>query len=478
MRDTRRYVWHGARFAAIAGVVSGTLMVGQGVTSGSSAPEPDGSHITRALDTRDAPDARHSPDAKSSPDATVDPGAEVGPDDMDDAEAPRDAGLAANLLSELGMSRTAGSWTAADGHAVVAVTDEDAAAEVSRAGARPKLVRHSMRQLHSAAETLRAAPRVTGTAWAVDAASNKVVVLADSTVSADDWSRLKGVAGRVGDEVGMRRTAGSFTTRTSGADPIFTPGGRCSAGFNVTNGQTSFILTAGHCGPTGTSWSEDTQGATNIGTTVASSFPDNDYSLVRYQNRTLDRSSVVNLGAGRGVRITASADPAVGQQVFRNGSTTGLRTGEVTALNATVNYPEGTVTGLIQTSVCAEPGDSGGPLFAQGLALGLTSGGSGDCAAGGVTFFQPVTEALRALGVNIPGAPAVPAAAPVPPSGNSLIPSTEDVAAAVDEIVGYLPRIGPGLLITFGGILGLLATRRLRPGATRRQYPGYSTTWS
>ena len=131
-----------------------------------------------------------------------------------------------------------------------------------------------MGQLHSAADTLRAVPRVAGTAWAVDAASNKVVVLADSTVSADDWSRLKGVAGQVGDEVRMRRTAGSFTTRTSGADPIFTPGGRCSAGFNVTNGQTSFILTAGHCGPTGTSWSEDTQGATNIGTTVASSFPD------------------------------------------------------------------------------------------------------------------------------------------------------------------------------------------------------------
>ncbi|WP_410088607.1 S1 family peptidase, partial [Streptomyces sp. t39] len=73
----------------------------------------------------------------------------------------------------------------------------------------------------------------------------------------------------------------------------------------------------------------------------------------------------------------------VGAQVFRSGSTTGLRTGRVTAVDATVNYPEGTVTGLIETTVCAEPGDSGGPLFSEGLALGVTSGGDGDCTGGG-----------------------------------------------------------------------------------------------
>ena len=56
---------------------------------------------------------------------------------------------------------------------------------------------------------------------------------------------------------------------------------------------------------------------------------------------------------------------------------------------------------MIRTNVCAEPGDSGGPLFSGSTAIGLTSGGSGDCTSGGTTFFQPVTAALSAYGVSV-----------------------------------------------------------------------------
>ncbi|CAM5294681.1 Streptogrisin D OS=Streptomyces griseomycini OX=66895 GN=FHS37_005480 PE=3 SV=1 [Streptomyces griseomycini] len=70
----------------------------------------------------------------------------------------------------------------------------------------------------------------------------------------------------------------------------------------------------------------------------------------------------MNLG-DRTVAIARAAEATVGQEVFRMGSTTGLADGQVLGLNATVNYPEGTVTGLIQTDVCAEPGDSGGSMF-------------------------------------------------------------------------------------------------------------------
>ncbi len=73
----------------------------------------------------------------------------------------------------------------------------------------------------------------------------------------------------------------------------------------------------------------------------------------------------------------------------------------VTALNATVNYSQGSVTGMIRTTVCAQPGDSGGPLYAGTTALGLTSGGSGNCTSGGTTFFQPVVEALNPYGVTV-----------------------------------------------------------------------------
>ncbi|URN14439.1 S1 family peptidase [Streptomyces radiopugnans] len=75
--------------------------------------------------------------------------------------------------------------------------------------------------------------------------------------------------------------------------------------------------------------------------------------------------------------------------------------GTVTGLNATVNYPQGRVHGLIRTNVCAQPGDSGGALFAGGVAIGLTSGGNGDCSSGGTTFFQPVTEVLDKFGLTV-----------------------------------------------------------------------------
>ena len=93
----------------------------------------------------------------------------------------------------------------------------------------------------------------------------------------------------------------------------------------------------------------------------------------------------------------------MGLSVIRDGSTTGIHTGTVTALNATVNYGSGDVVyQMIQTNVCAEGGDSGGPLYtSSGVAIGLTSGGSGNCTSGGTTFFQPVAEALSNYGVAV-----------------------------------------------------------------------------
>ena len=85
----------------------------------------------------------------------------------------------------------------------------------------------------------------------------------------------------------------------------------------------------------------------------------------------------------------------------RSGSTTGVRSGSVSALNSTVCYSQGCVYGMIRTNVCAEGGDSGGSLFASTKALGLTSGGSGNCSSGGTTYFQPVQEALNVYGVSV-----------------------------------------------------------------------------
>jgi hypothetical protein len=407
-------------------------------------------------------------------------------------------GTGASLVSELGTSRTAGTWLNSEGRTVVAVTDEKAAAQVKAAGAEPKMVGHSMNELKAATKTLRAAPRVAGTAWVMDYTTNQVVVQADSTVSASDWSSMTKVASGIGSYVRMERTQGTFTTRLNGAQPILSTGGRCSAGFNVTNGQTDFILTAGHCGPTGSTWFADNQGNQQLGKTVQSNFPGNDFSLVQYASGSAgDGADIVAIGNGNGVRITGVGDPAVGERVFRSGSTSGLHDGEVKGLDATVNYPEGTVTGLIETNVCAEPGDSGGPMFSEGIALGVTSGGSGDCTSGGTTFFQPVTKAMQALGVQLivskqaaaqqgaspsaaPSASATHSAiAPGSTSPGSSAPSTG--VASGETLLARLtnPRnIGPGMLVIGGSLIALVATRYFRAEKDRNEYRRYySATW-
>jgi hypothetical protein len=393
-------------------------------------------------------------------------------------------GMGTDLVSRLGTSRTAGSWVDASGRPVVAVTDEKAATEVKRAGAQAKMVRHSMSDLKSATSTLRSAPRVSGTSWALDYQSNEIVVRGDKTVSASDWSRLTEVADRIGGFVRMERTEGTFTTRINGAEPILSTAGRCSAGFNVTDGTTDYILTAGHCGPDGSIWFSDDRGRDQVGTSLKGSFPGDDYSLVKYDaGRAGKGAEVVAVGDGEGVRITGVADAEVGQKIFRSGSTSGLREGEVTALNATVNYPEGTVTGLIETNVCAEPGDSGGPMFADGVALGVTSGGSGDCTAGGTTFFQPVTKALTELGVKLIVAKQAGGAAPAPSASGAASPGSsapvtgEDVSSLVNRLTD--PRnVGPGLLVIAGSLLALVATRWIRAEQDRKAYRQYySATW-
>lgn len=253
-----------------------------------------------------------------------------------------------------------------------------------------------------ATETLRQKASISGTAWAVDPATNEVLVTADSTVTGARWDTLESTVKSMGSRVKLERTPGTFRLFAEGGDAIFAGNSRCSLGFNVVTGDNRpAILTAGHCTAAGRQFSLSAGGRA-AATVARSTFPGNgDFALLTYNNRNTNAPSEVDTGNGK-VQIRRAAEAQVGRQVQRMGSTTGLRSGRVTGLNATVNYPEGAVRGLIQTTVCAEGGDSGGPLFARnGDAIGITSGGSGDCRSGGVTFFQPVTKALAAVGARI-----------------------------------------------------------------------------
>jgi streptogrisin D len=307
--------------------------------------------------------------------------------------------LASTLLKDLGGDAAGTYYDAKDRSLVVNVLDDSAARTVEAAGAKARVVANSLADLTGARTTLKRNATVPGTSWVTDPTTNKVVVTADRTVSRAEWAELAEVVDGLGAKAELRRTQGEYRPFLAGGDAITGDGARCSLGFNVTKGGEPYFLTAGHCTEAISTWSDSS--GTVVGHNETSSFPGDDYGLVKY-TADVDHPSEVNLYDGTAQPITGAAEATVGMAVTRSGSTTQVHSGTVTGLDATVNYGNGDIVeGLIQTDVCAEPGDSGGSLFAGSSAVGLTSGGSGDCTSGGETFFQPVTEALSATGTQI-----------------------------------------------------------------------------
>jgi streptogrisin B len=302
------------------------------------------------------------------------------------------------VTASLGSGATAGSYYDAKADTfVVNITDASQSAAVRASGAVPKVVKYSTAKLNKAGNATKAAD-IAGTAWAVYPTSDKLVVTADASVTKAGLAKLKKATAAYGDAVVIKRSSGTFNKLIGGGAAIYGGAYRCSLGFNVVSGSTYYFLTAGHCGQVASTWYSNSGHTTTLGTNVSYSFPTNDYAEVQYTN-----SSIAKAGTAGNTDITSSGTAYVGEAVIRSGSTSGIHTGTVLATNATVNYGGGDIVyQTIDTNVCAESGDSGGPLYtSSGIALGLTSGGSGDCTSGGETFFQPVAEALSHYGVSV-----------------------------------------------------------------------------
>jgi hypothetical protein len=251
----------------------------------------------------------------------------------------------------------------------------------------------------AALAALERAASFAGTAWGVDTSTDQVVVTVDSTVKGARLARVQATVQALAGSARLEFAAGTFTTLAAiGGDAIYGSRYRCSLGFNVKSGSTYYFLTAGHCGKVETRWWTSANHSTLLGDTQSFTFPGKDYAIVKYASSY----AVDTAGSAGNVNIASAGNAVLNESVSRDGSTTGIHSGRVTALNVTVHYVSGgTVRGLVQTNVCAEPGDSGGPFYDGTKALGLTSGGSGDCTRGGTTFFQPVTAALSAYGVSV-----------------------------------------------------------------------------
>lgn len=295
----------------------------------------------------------------------------------------------------------AGAWMNREGtQMTVAVTTAAAAERVRATGAEPKVVARSSKALDTVKARLDSNARRTAAAvsgWFVDVSSNTVTIVARPGKDA--------AAAAAVNATGVARDAVKVVSSTAeprpladlrGGDPYIIGGtSRCSIGFSVQGG----FVTAGHCGDVGATTQGDAgNGLIAQGTVRASSFPVDDFGFVETNNQWTPTAVVATRAPANtgNVPVAGSEEAPVGAAICRTGSTTGTFCGRVTALNATVNYGGGDiVNGLTQTDVCAEPGDSGGSWISGNQAQGVTSGGSGNCTTGGVTFFQPINEILE-----------------------------------------------------------------------------------
>ncbi|KAI0405416.1 trypsin [Xylaria palmicola] len=304
----------------------------------------------------------------------------------------------------------AGAWIAEDGTTLnVGVTDQALAAEVTAAGATPAIVANSLSKLEEAklaldqqdisqAKTLVADSADSGiAAYYVDVAANKLVLeaLAGSTAHAEALAAQVGLAASEFEVRIVEAMPTTFATVRGGDAYLINRSARCSVGFSVTTG----FVSAGHCGTSGSS--ATTSAGASLGTFSGSVFPGSaDMSYIRTVTGTTLSGQINGYGSGN-LPVSGSTAAAVGASICRSGSTTGVHCGTVRALGATVTYSQGRVTGLTQTNVCAEPGDSGGSFYSGAQAQGVTSGGSGDCTSGGTTYFQPVNEILSTYGLTL-----------------------------------------------------------------------------
>jgi streptogrisin C len=314
------------------------------------------------------------------------------------AQQDRAEAQVATLRTDLGPI-FAGSWfDPIAGKAVVAVTDITFVPRLLDAGVEARVVTRTDAQLAAVADGLARRPVPAGVVgWYVDLPTDQVVVqVLDRSPATAAFVAAAGSAARA--ETVTARPRPLYAVR--GGDAWYGPNFRCSVGFGATDaaGGKHFV-TAGHCTAGGGPASGYNQ--ISLGRSNGSHFgTGGDYGKVDVTSGQWTLSGVVADGGGA-VAVRGSAEAAVGAAVCRSGSTSGWHCGTIQAKNQTVVYPEGTVTGLTRTNVCAEPGDSGGAWISGNQAQGVTSGGSGDCTHGGTTYFSPVNPALSAYGLRL-----------------------------------------------------------------------------
>ncbi|MFI9613489.1 carbohydrate-binding protein [Streptomyces sp. NPDC052023] len=319
---------------------------------------------------------------------------------VNEAEAGTRAGRLRLALGE----RFAGAWLsgATSGTLTVATTSKADVTTIQGQGAKAAVVKATLADLTAVKGKLdKAASRFStrnAPQWFVDVPRNKVVVEATSRSAANAFLRAAGLDTKQVD-VKVSSNRPHLMADITGGDAYYINGAaRCSVGFPVTKGTQQGFATAGHCGDPGdrtTGYDQAEQGSFQ-----ASVFPGKDMAWVAAGGGWTATANVRG-EEGATVQIGGSVEALVGASVCRSGSTTGWHCGTIQHHGTSVSYAEGVVDGLTRTTVCAEPGDSGGPFVSGAQAQGVTSGGTGDCTRGGTTFYQPVNPILSDYGLTL-----------------------------------------------------------------------------
>ncbi|MEU7365440.1 S1 family peptidase [Streptomyces hygroscopicus] len=312
--------------------------------------------------------------------------------------------------AEPGLRKTlggayAGAWVSGNtAELTVATTDAEQSATITAGGAKAAVVKHSLNALTEAKRALDSAAAErpptaeAASAWYVDVKTNSVVVQSARPDEAAAFVAASGADRQVVRVVESPERPGPLYDLRGGEAYYINDASRCSIGFSVAQGDRKGFVTAGHCGDPG----DTTTGSNRVaqGTFQGSSFPGNDYAWVSANADWTPRPWVVG-PEGSDVTVDGSQEAPVGSSVCRSGSTTGWHCGTIQQHDTSVQYPQGTVSGVTRTNVCAEPGDSGGAFISGSEAQGVTSGGSGNCTVGGTTYYQPVNPVLTAYGLTL-----------------------------------------------------------------------------
>jgi streptogrisin D len=289
------------------------------------------------------------------------------------------------VVDQLGTA--SGGFHVQNGKTVVNVLDDAAAQKVRSAGLTAKKVKHSFTELTGVKNALDSVHNVPQTAWGIDTSTNQVVVTIYSAASPSTSDTVAAATAKYGDSVRIEHQTGKLELHIADGDAIQNSSARCSLGFNVKQGSTPFLLTAGHCTNLGGTWRGGNVSGARV---VHSDCPGADSGVLTRPNGT---------GPGQintGQRITSARAPFVGERIQKMGSTTGGGSGTVRSVDQSVNFDVGVLNHEFGTTAHTDHGDSGGPAYDGSIGLGTLSGGDTV-----TSFFYPLTRELSMYGLTL-----------------------------------------------------------------------------